>query len=114
MEGRPMGRRTLASCLFALLLIAGCRPGATNTSTGVYADGRYTIEVEGNHSINSHTTDDGAGNVEELVELTCGATAMKIVNGKLTVNGADRGTLQPKDRIRVTSDGKVYVNGVER
>jgi hypothetical protein len=81
--------------------------------------GRYSVEVEvtapGIASFNNPLTDDGKGKVEEPFEFTSGPSGkLRIEDGKLTVNGKDRGTLASGDRITVTARGKVLVNDTER
>jgi hypothetical protein len=36
-------------------------------------------------------TDDGQGHIDEDIKITCGQQALRIVNGKVTLNGEDRG-----------------------
>jgi hypothetical protein len=59
-------------------------------------------------------SDDGAGKVEEVLDYEIGPHRIKVVNGALTLDGKDRGKLEPGDKVRFTADGKLYVNGVER
>lgn len=50
---------------------------------------------------------------EDLTIRYAGQT-LKIVNGKLTAGGTDRGAVKPGDRITLTPSGGVSVNGAER
>jgi hypothetical protein len=115
------GRSAVVAGLAAALL-AGCGSQSKPVPMSAHYNfdsGRYRIEVvtEGptGSSINSHFTDDGRGTVDELVEITHGdSLKLRIENGKLTVNGKDRGALAKGDRIKVDAAGRVLVNDVER
>jgi hypothetical protein len=115
-----MNLRSLAVGCFAVVILTGCRGNpAPVTAQYNFHDGRYLVEVEtvgqGVSSQSSHFTEDGQGNVTEEVEIRWGdSKGLRIENGKLTVNGQDRGTLAKGDRIKVDASGKVLVNGVER
>src|SRR5262245_49748488 len=91
---------------------------ATTTSRTSLFGGKYEFEVEkpinANTSLNHSRTDDGAGKVEELIDYEIGPHKIKVVNGAMTLDGKDCGTIQQGDKIRFTADGKLYVNGVER
>jgi hypothetical protein len=117
-----MARHSIALFLFVLAVLSGCDSKLTPVPVKGWSSfhtGRYTMEVETEglvgSSVNFHFTDDGKGNIDELVELSWGdSIKLRIVNGKLTINGVDRGTLSKEDRIKVDSTGKVLVNGAER
>jgi hypothetical protein len=46
--------------------------------------------------------------------LSSGNWALGYLNGRLTLNGKDYGTVKAGDSVKVTQDGKVFVNGEER
>ena len=117
-----MARHSIALFLLVLAVLSGCDSKPTPvpvSGKSIFNTGRYTMEVETEgavgSSVNFHFTDDGKGNIDELVELSWGdSIKLRIVNGKLTVNGVDRGTLSKGDRIKVDSKGTILVNGAER
>jgi len=80
--------------------------------------GRYVIECEdtgGGSSLSFRSASDGKGVTGEVYDFAWGGSRrLRIEDGKLTVDGADRGTLQPGDRITITVDGQVLVNGSNR
>jgi hypothetical protein len=103
----------------ALLLFAGCSRSleaknqtAHITSLGYdfvfeYPEGT-SIKLEGRRQ------DDGKGKNTEDITTTCGQQILRIVDGKLTLNGEDRGTVKPEDSIKLTSAGKLWVNQQSR
>lgn len=66
------------------------------------------IKTEGSRS------SDGKGNDKEDITAACGDQVLRIVNGKMTLNGSDRGTVKEKDVIKLSSTGKVWVNDKPR
>src|SRR5262245_54561908 len=117
-----MCRYSFVVAFLAAALLAGCssklKPVLSSASYN-FESGRYliTVETEGptGSSVKTHFADDGKGKVEELVEITWGdSRELRIENGKLTINGKDRGTLTKGDRIRIDASGRVLVNGAER
>ena len=57
---------------------------------------------------------DGTEVLDEDLIITCGPQTAKITNGKLSLGGADRGTVKLGDTIRLTSSGALSVNGEVR
>jgi hypothetical protein len=57
---------------------------------------------------------DGKETLDEDITITCGSQTARILNGKLTADGRDRGSVKPGDTIKLTSSGKLSVNGEER
>jgi hypothetical protein len=107
----------------ALLVMAiGCRqapaPSAPSYAKYDLHGGRYFIEIEdtqGGSSLDFNSS--GKGNVvqEERYTLTWGKShRLQIENGALTIDGADRGKLQPGDRVVIKPSGDILINGTER
>ena len=46
--------------------------------------------------------------------LSSGNWVLEYLNGRLKLNGKDYGTVKARDSVKVTEDGKVFVNGEER
>ncbi|HVK15930.1 MAG TPA: hypothetical protein VM533_03215 [Fimbriiglobus sp.] len=66
-------------------------------------------------SLSFRSAGEGKGVTGEVCDFAWGGSRrLRIEDGKLTVEGADRGTLQPGDRITITADGQVLVNGSSR
>lgn len=112
-------RTAIGTAAVGLALVVGCsRPPAPPTLTAdselhgykfvfVYPDGAA-------RNVQGRRTDDGAGRVTEDITATCGAQTVRIVDGKLTLNGADRGTTKPGDVIKITAAGQLWVNDQPR
>jgi len=113
-----MTRLMIVASMVALAVISGCNSKSAHNSARYNFDGgRYLIEVETDGPtdtvVNSQFADHGKG--KELVEINWGESMeLRIEEGKLTVNGKDRGTLAKGDRIKINSAGKVLVNSTER
>ena len=115
-----MIHRVLA-CFVFCVLFAGC--GVGSPSAGTYAKydlagGRYFLDCEdtgGGSSLKFASTSEGMVVTKELYVFSWGDThQLRIEDGKLTVDGADRGTLQPGDRITIRASGELLVNGSQR
>ena len=52
--------------------------------------------------------------LDEEISISCGTIKAMIVNGRLTVDGKDRGPVKPGDRISFTKSSGLSVNGVDR
>jgi hypothetical protein len=111
---------TLCCAIGLLVGLAGCeRPPTTAndwSSTSLFE--RYEFEVEkpvgAKLALQARRTDDGAGKVDEVVDYQVGSHRLRVVNGELFLNDTKRGELQKGDKVRLTADGKLTVNGTER
>lgn len=75
----------------------------------------YVIEYEVDPETESMhgSNPDRAG--EEFVSVVVqGHYSMQIVNGRVTVKQTGRGDVKKGDRLKVTLDGRLWVNGTER
>jgi hypothetical protein len=102
-----------------LVTCAGCHQPAApveRETTMDFAGYHFTFaHPEGTvFKTEGHRNDDGAGHVDEDITASCGAQVLHVVNGALTLNGADRGTVKPGDSIKLTAAGKLWVNGQPR
>jgi hypothetical protein len=99
-----------------VLLSSGCggksTTARTQSSTHSLAGYVFSFEYPEGTTVQTegHRNDDGKGTLDEDITTTCGEQVLKIVNGKLTLNGEDRGTVKQGDVIKLRSDGKVWVN----
>jgi hypothetical protein len=60
-------------------------------------------------------TSKGKDVTKELYDFSWGDThQLRIEDGKMTVDGTERGLLQPGDRIKITATGAILVNGTRR
>lgn len=112
-----MMHRALAFFIVCVLF-AGCDVGSPPARTYARHDlagGRYFLDCEdtgGGSSLKFTSTSDGMVVTKELYEFSWGDThRLRIEDGKLTVDGADRGSLAPGDRITITASGDLLVNG---
>ena len=118
-----MIRHVLASSV-VFGLLAGCSGGSSpSPSSRAYANhdlagGRYFIDCEdtgGGSSLKFKSTSEGMVVTKELYDFSWGGThQLQIEDGKLTVDGTDRGALQPGDRITIKASGDFLVNGSKR
>ena len=100
----------------AVALAIGCNrpaPGPQIPAADVSYQG-YHFVLEAPESKEFKTEgqrrDDGRGHVTEDITVTCGTKVVRIVDGKLTLNGADRGAVKPGDTIKVDAAARVWVN----
>ena len=114
-------RRAMTVCVVGLVaFVAGCQkpvaPANDWSQTTLF--GMYELEVErppgGPLNLTARRTDDGAGHVDELVNYQVGPRRLRIVNGDLLLDDTKRGRVQKGDKIKLTADGKLSVNGAER
>jgi len=105
-------------CLVVCALLIGCGGGsAPSPSYAKYdlADGRYYIDCQDTgpgSSLKFNSTSEGTVVTNELYEFSWGGThQLRIEDGRLSVDGTERGTLQPGARITITAAGDVLVNG---
>lgn len=103
------------------LLCAGCGGGSSSAPSYAKFDlagGRYFIDCEDTgdgSSLNFESTSEGMVVTKELYEFTWGGThQLRIEDGRLTVDGNERGTLEPGDRITIKASGDLLVNGTQR
>jgi hypothetical protein len=50
------------------------------------------------------------GQLNEDFTVTCGNQVLRIANGKMTLNSADRGAVKQGDTIKLTAAGELWVN----
>lgn len=111
--------------LRALLVTAamsGCsNPAAPPPAPTTLTFLSYTFVFEGGHDLsvaghrNSVTAEDGTETeLDEDISVKCGNHEARIVNGKLNVDGKDRGAVKPGNRITFTSAGGASVVEVAR
>lgn len=103
------------------LLFAGCGGGSPPSRSYAKHDlagGRYFIDCEDTgdgSSLSFNSTSEGTVVTKELYEFSWGGThQLRVEDGKLTIDGTDRGTLEPGDRITIKASGDVLVNGGKR
>lgn len=116
--------RRMALAFLGVCTVLGLAAGCDRPSGGSFVNldlggGRYYLDVPdtgGGSSLRCNSQGEGTKVVSERYDFSWarGARALSIVDGKLSVDGSDRGTLQPGDRITVTPAGDVLVNGKKR
>jgi hypothetical protein len=79
----------------------------------------FEREVDGPFGVEGHrksvrAADGTESDLDEDITITCGDHTARIVNGRLTAGGRDRGAVKPGDRIALTGAGGLSVNGAER
>jgi hypothetical protein len=71
----------------------------------------YKYEMHGGSTLRAEQLPNEKG-TEDYPKVTCGANWFSIRDRHLIVNGKDYGTVAKRgDTIKVTADGKVFVNG---
>jgi hypothetical protein len=95
-------------------LLAGCGPKPAPTPqlfTITIPEAMCGNEVEFERRTPPITTRSEPGGV---LEVSSDDNRLRIEKGKVTLNDKDFGTVEKGDRVKVTADGKLFVNGVER
>lgn len=90
-----------------ILGIAACLSGGCSRAPAPAIGQRFSWEVRGDGS-NVAKGSGGSGSVS--VENK----KLEIKNGRMFVNGNDRGALSSGDRVVLDKDGRLFVNGQER
>ena len=106
---------TVASCL-------GCHsepPSSESSIRTVSAqNGGYKIIWESppgtNQGSEANRSPNDSGKVVDHITITCGAHTVRIEDTDLTLNGVAVGTVKRGDTIKLTSEGKVFVNDEPR
>lgn len=112
--------RMRSVCVFLCFLATGCGQSTPPPSYAKYdlGGGRYFVEIEnteGGASLKFNSHGEGAVVTEESYDFSWGKSHhLRIDNGKLTIDGADGGLLQPGDKIVVNLLGETFVNGTKR
>ena len=116
--------RLVVACCVLCFLFVGCgrvSPPPQRPRTFAKHDldgGRYFIECEdtgSGSSLSFRTTSEGMNVTGETYDFSWGDTRrLRIEEGRLTVDGAERGQLEPGDRITITAAGEILVNGSKR
>jgi hypothetical protein len=102
-------------------LCAGCTQKAPTQAMTLFgytfvsdvADFSAGLVIDG-HRNSARAADGTESELDEDISITCGTLKATIVNGRLTVDGKDRGQIKPGDRISFTKSGGLSVNGVGR
>ena len=111
---------TLFTAVLFPLLFAGCGGGSPLPRPAKYelAGGRYFIDCEDtgrSSSLTFNSSSEGKVITRELYEFSWDSThQLRIEDGKLTVDGTERGTLEPGDRITIRASSDIFVNGSKR
>src|SRR5687768_15611221 len=114
LEQSMISRVVVCSVLCFMCVGCGRVSPATPTPARTFAKhdlngGRYFIEREdtgGGSSLSFRLAGEGKGVTREVYDFSWGSThQLRIEDGKLTVDGAERGMLQPGDRITITATG---------
>jgi hypothetical protein len=91
---------------------AGKPPATMPVANTVLDVGGIRIELPGNvHAPGGAVS---TGDFEATVNPGNGLLKFELVNRQIRVNGMSYGAVQPGDYVRVTADGIVYVNDMER
>lgn len=99
----------LAALLFAWRLWQPPRSFVTANELDYLIE--YEVDSATDHTHQSNPDRDGKEYIAVIVQ---GHYSVMILDGNLTVNRERRGTVKKGDRIRVTLDWRVWVNGTER
>ena len=76
-------------------------------------DPERSLNVEG-HRDSIRDANGAETKLDEDITIQYGNLIAKIVNGKLTVDGKDQGTVKPGDRFTLIASGKLSLNDVQR
>jgi hypothetical protein len=114
-------------CALLSALLVSChasKVATTPTSTMPLVQehrwGNHVIEYDAtptnDYSFHASFEDDGDGNPVEVANLTIDGKEhqLRFRNGTLSLNGMEYGAVQKGDRVKLSGDGKVFVNGTER
>ncbi len=99
------------------LIVVGLawRPWAASRSFETADELGYLIEYEFDpETWHKHQSNPDRAGEEYVGVLVEGHYSMQIVNGKVTVKQTPRGEVKKGDRLKLTLDGRLWVNGAER
>lgn len=110
-----MRPRVICSLIVVLLgsILVGCgKPTPPTPPVFVITtpEGMCGNEVEFERRTVAISTRGGDGSLE----VASDDNRLRIAKGKVTLNDKDYGAVEKGDRVKVTADGKLLVNGVER
>jgi hypothetical protein len=75
----------------------------------------YLIEYEFDpDTMHAHQSNPDREGQEYVGVLVQGHYSMQIIDGQVTVKQTPRGAVRKGDRLRITLDGRLWVNGAER
>jgi hypothetical protein len=112
--------RHLIATGILVVLMAGCSQNALTPvpHTANFFHDRYHLEIETTDAFSLTTRQDhrksGDQIVADVAEYRWGSNTLTIDRGVLTLNGRERASLVPGDRVLVKLNGEVYVNGQQR
>lgn len=105
----------VVAVLVATLILLLWRPWAPSRTFATADELGYLIEYEVDPTTQHiHQSNPDRGGKEYVGVIVQGHYSVMIEGGELTVNREPHGTVSKGDRIKVTLDRRVWVNGTER
>ncbi len=97
------------SILLVLLACAApaCVLDITNSRSNTYQCDWVRVDLVGGHDMRTQV--DG-----HTLESHCGTHVLRIADGKLLLDGVERGTFRDGDRVVLHASGRLLVNDIER
>lgn len=98
-----MKRSLFALCLFWCvgLTLLGCRPGGVTKGN---VNG-ITYEVHGGHGVEI---------IDNDIKIASGKNVIEIKDGRISLNGKDRGPIKSGDALVFDAESQLSVNGEKR
>ena len=115
-------KRQWSQIVVAIAVIGGLivialvwRPWAASRSFETANELGYLIEYDFDpETMHAHQSNPDRAGEEYVGVLVQGHYSMQIVDGKVTVKQTARGVVKKGDRLKLTLDGRLWVNGAER
>ena len=107
-EGRSVRVERMVACIVLICLAASCRNAPTTESGEENVNG-VVVEYEWIMGDTPTIRKDS-----ESFELSYSNISLKVIDKNIGLNRIKYGQVKDGDRIRVTADGKLFVNGLRR
>jgi hypothetical protein len=114
---------TILGVLFSCGVLPGCGQATSKPAAGVarvtFCDYAFEFDMDRPLSVDGHRNSvrDSSGSetqLDEDITFKYGNVTARIVDGKLTVDGKEHGSVKPGDCFKLESSGSLSINGAQK